>query len=616
MSTLDRGVTIAGYRVDGVLGVGGMGVVYRATQLSLNRLVALKVLAAEISDDKAFRARFVREGQLQAAIDHPHIVTVYEAGESDHGLFIAMRVVQGPTLKDLILSGRLDHARIVKLLGQVADALDAAHDKGLIHRDVKPQNILTDAHDRAYLADFGLTRAPDAEGPTETGQFVGTLDYISPEQARGEGATGASDVYALTGVLCEALTGQVPYPRQSEAAVMFAHLQEPPPKPTESRPDLPPAIDDVIAHGMAKDPTQRPASARALVEEAAEALGTATAAATTRPHEAAPTASTTASPAAATRISTAADLEGAKGGVGAGVWVAMAAVALVALAVVGYLVGHGGSSKSSASGPALTQSASAGGVGISFPGAWRRVSENPSVGDVQFRDPMVIAGTGGRMTAGTVDATGPRLLPDSVKGGRGEPVSLGDLQALRYRGLSVGGKPMTLYVVPTSAGVATLACAPPAGALAARFLQTCERAAGTLHLFTVKPFPLGPSEAHAKALDRELNALAAKKTAGERALAAAKLPDAQANATAALQAAYRDASRKVNALEVTPFAAGANGRLAFALGRVADAYGYAAKTLRAGNRARYAKAQVRLRNAAAALGRAKAALVALGYRVS
>src|SRR4051794_957465 len=165
-----------------------MGVVYRATQLSLNRLVALKVLPSELSEDRGFRERFRREGQLQAAIDHPHIVTVYEAGDSDHGLFIAMRVVQGPTLKDLIGAGRMDAPRAIALLRQVADALDAAHEKGLIHRDVKPQNILIDANDHAYLADFGLTRAPDdAEGPTETGQFVGTLDYISPEQARGEG---------------------------------------------------------------------------------------------------------------------------------------------------------------------------------------------------------------------------------------------------------------------------------------------------------------------------------------------------------------------------------------------------------------------------------------------
>ena len=249
-----------------------MGVVYRATQLSLNRVAALKVLAAEFSEDPAFRERFRREGQLQAAIDHPHIVTVYEAGETEHGLFLAMRVVKGPTLKDLILAKELDEGRTLRVLTQVADALDAAHDVGLIHRDVKPQNILLDTRDNAYLADFGLTKAPGESGLTEEGQFVGTIDYVSPEQARGEPATNASDVYALAGVLCECLTGEVPFPRQAEAAVLFAHLTEPAPRLSEQRPDLPAALDDVVARGMAKDPNSRPRSATDLMAEAARAL--------------------------------------------------------------------------------------------------------------------------------------------------------------------------------------------------------------------------------------------------------------------------------------------------------------------------------------------------------
>jgi serine/threonine-protein kinase len=268
---LDQGTIVAGYRIDGVLGVGGMAVVYRATQLSLNRPAAMKVITSEASDDPSFRERFRREGQLQAAIDHPHIVTVYEAGESEHGLFLAMRVVRGPTLKDLILSGQLDPARAVGLLTQVAEALDAAHEVGLIHRDVKPQNILVGAHDHAYLADFGLTKAPGGSGLTEEGQFLGTIDYVSPEQARGGNATHCSDIYALTGVLYECLTGEVPFPRPSEPAVLYAHMSDPPPRVSERRPDLPPALDDVIAKGMAKDPDDRPGSATELMEDAARA---------------------------------------------------------------------------------------------------------------------------------------------------------------------------------------------------------------------------------------------------------------------------------------------------------------------------------------------------------
>jgi serine/threonine protein kinase len=280
---LDQGTIVAGYRIDGVLGTGGMAVVYRATQLSLNRPAALKVITSEAGDEPSFRERFRREGQLQAAIDHPHIVTVYEAGESEHGLFLAMRVVRGPTLKDLILSGQLDPGRAVSLLTQVAEALDAAHEVGLIHRDVKPQNILVGAHDHAYLADFGLTKAPGGSGLTEEGQFLGTIDYVSPEQARGGDATHCSDIYALAGVLCECLTGEVPFPRPTEPAVLYAHMSDPPPRLSERRSDLPPALDDVIAKGMAKDPDDRPASATELMQDAERVAPKAAAAAVPPP---------------------------------------------------------------------------------------------------------------------------------------------------------------------------------------------------------------------------------------------------------------------------------------------------------------------------------------------
>ena len=273
MDSLDNPTVVAGYRIDGTLGEGGMGTVYRATQLSLERVVALKVLTAELSADPAFRERFRREGLLQAALDHPHIVTVYEAGETDNRLFLAMRMVEGPTLKDLILRRQLDDRRALRLLTQVAEALDAAHAKGLIHRDVKPQNVLVGAGDHAYLADFGLTKGNDDAAMTETGQFVGTIDYISPEQARGERATARSDVYALTAVLCECLTGQVPFERATEERALLAHLTEPPPRLSEMRSDLPAAMDEVIAQGMAKDPEDRPASAGELMLQARRALG-------------------------------------------------------------------------------------------------------------------------------------------------------------------------------------------------------------------------------------------------------------------------------------------------------------------------------------------------------
>jgi serine/threonine protein kinase len=249
-----------------------MGTVYQATQLSLNRVVALKVLAANLGDDPGFRARFEREGQVQAGLDHEHIVAVYEAGQSEYGLFLAMHLVNGPTLKQLILDGALDPRRTVRILAQVAHALDSAHQAGLIHRDIKPQNILIGKSDHAYLADFGLIKAPDEARLTGTGQFIGTIDYVAPEQVQAEPATPASDIYALTGVLYECLTGEVPYPKPSEAAVLHAHVMSPPPTLSERRPDLPPALDGVIAQGMAKDPWSRPTLATELIQAASRAL--------------------------------------------------------------------------------------------------------------------------------------------------------------------------------------------------------------------------------------------------------------------------------------------------------------------------------------------------------
>jgi serine/threonine protein kinase len=249
-----------------------MGAVYQATQLSLQRVVALKLLAQNLGDDPGFRARFEREGQVQAALDHEHIVSVYEAGQSEYGLFLAMRLIDGPTLKELILDDSLDPRRAVRLLAQVAHALDAAHRAGLIHRDIKPQNILIGKSDHAYLADFGLIKAPDEARLTGTGQFIGTIDYVAPEQIQAEPATPASDIYALTGVLYECLTGEVPFPRATEAAVLHAHVMSPPPTVTERRPDLPPALDGVIAQGLAKDPWSRPSLAAELMHAASRAL--------------------------------------------------------------------------------------------------------------------------------------------------------------------------------------------------------------------------------------------------------------------------------------------------------------------------------------------------------
>jgi serine/threonine protein kinase len=272
-SQVEIGSTISGYRIEGVLGQGGMSVVYEARQLSLNRKVALKILSSRFGMDPSFRERFRHEGRIQAEIDHHNIVTVYEAGEFDGRLFLVMRLIRGPTLKDLIVSRELDAVRTARLLTPIADALDTAHGAGLIHRDVKPQNILINRKDVPYLADFGLTKRISDVGLTRAGQFVGTIDYISPEQIRGKTATGRSDVYSLAAVIYECLTGVVPYSKDGDAAVLYAHMSEPPPLVTDQRPELPPALDDVIARGMAKEPSERQQSAGQLLREATYAFG-------------------------------------------------------------------------------------------------------------------------------------------------------------------------------------------------------------------------------------------------------------------------------------------------------------------------------------------------------
>ena len=266
------GNQVGSYRIEGILGRGGMAVVYSARHVPQGRRVALKLLAERLSGDPAFLARFRREGRLQASLDHPHVVTVFDAGESDHGLYLALQLVEGATLATLMHERALDAGRAVALLSQVAGALDAAHDRGLVHRDVKPQNVLVGASDDAYLGDFGLTALGGADGVTATGSLVGTISYLAPEVIRGARAVPASDRYAFAAMAFECLTGTVVYPRRTEAAILFAHTSEPPPRASRRRPELPQALDRVFERALSKDPSERPDTAAALVAEIAATL--------------------------------------------------------------------------------------------------------------------------------------------------------------------------------------------------------------------------------------------------------------------------------------------------------------------------------------------------------
>src|SRR4051794_13378704 len=677
-----------------------MGVVYEATQLSLNRTVALKLLAGQLGDDPAFRERFRREGLLQAQIDHPNIVTVYEAGDTDEGLFLAMRLVRGPNLKDMIVSRELDAGRSLRILTPVADALDAAHAEGLIHRDIKPQNILVSGRDHAYLADFGLTKAPGEKSLTKTGQFVGTLDYISPEQIRGKSASKQSDIYALAAVLYECLSGVVPYPKDSEAAVLYAHMSDEPPSVTEARPDLPGALDEVIRKAMSKDPEQRHQSASELMRDAEEAFSRKTRAAMTppppieAPEETGIRASETdvgtrearaqdpdelatqvggadatraavggdatqvggvdatraAGPgtegtqvagaggatvaagaaAGATRMGAAPDgaataplpVTGqgsavrAPGRVSGGL-IAAVVVGVIALAVVGYLVGSSGSNSKEA--PANNSSASAGPLTVTFPDTWQKVDSAPPIPGLTFKDPIYVAPKGGPavgvMTTGMVSASDPTLLPTTFKkqltgpAPKGEPVQLGDLKAYRYTGLKPKNYPqdLTVYTVPTDAGVATVACSASA-AQAQSFLPECERSASTLTLSGTKATGLGIPASYVNSVNGAIKTMQSKRAAALKKMKSAKNPSAQASAAHEAAAAYSGAAKSIAGQKIPPQVSEINTAILAALHQGAAGYTQMANGAASNNSSKYKGGQSEVKKADKALQKALAAL--------
>jgi hypothetical protein len=274
---LSEGAEFAGYRIERSLGRGGMGVLYLAVEPGLERRVALKLIAPEAAADEVFARRFAEESKIAASIEHPNVVPIYAAGEEDGIPFIAMRYVSGSDLgRRLAREGRLEPPPAAALIAQVGSGLDAIHAAGLVHRDVKPANVLlseTGGADHAYITDFGVARNVATEsGLTQTGRFVGTLDYVAPEQISGGVVDARADVYALGCLLFKLLTGEVPYPRDGEAARLYAHLNDPPPAPSLHATAVPMALDDVVIRSMSKQPGDRYPSAGDLGRAAVAAL--------------------------------------------------------------------------------------------------------------------------------------------------------------------------------------------------------------------------------------------------------------------------------------------------------------------------------------------------------
>jgi serine/threonine-protein kinase len=279
LAGFSAGSRIAGYRLEEQIGEGGMAVVFRARDERLQRQVALKILTPALAADEEFRRRFIRESRSAAAVDDPHIVPVFEAGEANGVLFIAMRYVPGGDVGTLVRrQGPLPGVRAAAIVSAVASALDAAHAAGLVHRDVKPANMLVDARpgrpDHVYLSDFGLTKGSwSSTSLTSTGHFMGTLDYSAPEQIRGQQVDARTDEYALACVAFVLLSGQPPFHRNEAMAVMYAHLSVPPPALTSLRPGLPPAVDEIMQRALAKAPEDRYPSCGEFADALRVALG-------------------------------------------------------------------------------------------------------------------------------------------------------------------------------------------------------------------------------------------------------------------------------------------------------------------------------------------------------
>jgi protein kinase-like protein len=637
------GSELAGYRIEVPIGRGGMGVVYRAEQLRLGRKVALKLLAPELAENQGFRARFEHESRLAAALDHPNIVPLFEAGEADGLLFISMRYVDGTDLRDLLSrNGRLDTERALAIATQVGSALDAAHTRGLVHRDVKPANILI-ASDTApnlpehcYLTDFGLTK--DTSSPVEltaTGTFVGTIDYIAPEQIEGAKPDGRGDQYALACVLFECLTGHPPFPRDEEISVMWAHLQDEPPSVTADRSELPPAIDAVIARAMAKSPTERYATCTAMVSAARAALqagAIAAPAAATRAHASPP------APAGATRVNaanaapplaaadapfaapplaapTAAGREpvapsrapAPRAAIGRrGPLIALVGALMVVVAVAGYVAGQSGGDKA----PPAGKVASNDEIALAYNSRWTPGGDPAAVRGLKLVAPIALQSGGARIVAGKIANPGPGLLPIGVPApGATDIVTLDRTPALRHTDVPTGsGASATVFVVSTAKGPEAIACV---GASA----KACEAVAATLRMKSGGALDIRPSADYATALTALLADQARRESADRRALARAGRSPAQATAAAAAARAQSALAARARALSATKAAAAANAAVVGAIDGAATGYKRLAAAARAHDQSAYRRAGATLNRAQARLVAAVAALRLLGYEV-
>jgi hypothetical protein len=537
---LRSGEVLGGYRVDEVLGIGGMAVVYRAHQLSLSRPVALKVLSRDVTEDDTFRERFRREAHHAATLEHPHIVPVYDTGEDAGHLYIAMRLIEGGTLGDLVHGAGLSPAGTVRILRPLAGALDAAHGLGLVHRDIKPENILLARDEHPYLGDFGVAKGNETGGLTEAGAFVGTVHYASPEQIRAEPLTPASDIYSFAAMAFECLTGQVPFPKETDAGVMQAHLVEPPPRIAGEGLPAAAALQAAIVRGMAKEPAQRFGSATALIDAVDAAVSTLPEAERERRAVFGTGSDVPAPPPArgATRLVrrrlAALDDPGAaqrRRQERARRVQRASLAAAVALAIVLPLLALLHSSGGGADRPRVAAGSL---VEVAYDRPW--VAQPAAAAPIEGLDverPAALS-TGGATGTAAVLRAGRLLRPSPLSAGLpaavarrfagGRPpattVRVRRIVGRRYDGTVASGARLSVLVVATDRGDVAVACERPAGGpLPARL---CDGILGSLRLVGARALPPGPDAALARGLDAALGPLAGARS--QAALGDTSLP--------------------------------------------------------------------------------------------
>jgi serine/threonine protein kinase len=593
-----------------------MATVYEAHQVSLNRVVALKVLAQRVGSDPAFRDRFRRECEAQAGLDHPNIVPIYAAGESEYGLWLTMRLVKGPTLRELLTEKGLSPDQALELLTPVARALDVAHEHGLIHRDITPQNILVDERGHPYLADFGITKGRGDRSLTRTGQFVGTLDYVAPEQIRDESTGAATDVYSLTAILFECLTGRVPFDKKSEAAVLYAHIAESPPRACELESALPEAIDRVLEKGLAKQPFDRYPRASDLIEAAEEALEN---------HGDQPEPEALVVSPEPSHPSGNGDLPPPSTAPKGPRPMPRRLLALVPLALLLVAAVFGLGMLTDGASDAGPTRVSAGNLTVDLPPAWTAVkSRRSGVPGLRLADPVVLkpreSPGDASVVVGLSSAIGKTLLPPALRRtpegpAKGTPVSLGTLEALGYLDLDTPGStdPLAVFASPTDSGVATVACRPHRRGT--EFSETCQRLASTLELNRGKAFPLGPSPALAAVLRRQFATLTERRAALRRRLDAAGKAERQAAISSELATAFRRTAHTLSTRQVTPQSAAGLAGVVGSLRSTRDAYKELATAARREDAGAYERAKAKVAEGENMVDRRLVNMRRLGYRV-